>query len=416
VNSRPLPRTQLAEEAVLLGPADRLLTAEEEIHLGKQFQAARRELLVWVVGTPVGARELSELAEGVRVGELHLSSLIDIDAAAANLPEAQRTGRLRVSHSARYFQARVRDLLRLHEQSADLGEANGQRSKRRRRERLARLGASLHLRDDALCELAERVKTGYPEDHEAHRAIVDAQTRGNRAREEFVQCNVRLVVALAKRFVGRGLSLGDLVQEGNIGLMRAVEKFDPSRGYRFSTYGAWWIRQAMARALSNQSRTIRIPVHAIELQRQLARARHACEQQTGAPATVAELSEKTGLAPHKVEAFTNLVPEPLSLDAPASCEGDARLGDFVADGGDGPAEQALGRDLAEHVHALLETLPERERMILRRRFGLDGRGTRTLQEIGEAAGVSRERIRQLEVEALRKLRRLAPKVLREIVK
>jgi RNA polymerase primary sigma factor len=131
---------------------------------------------------------------------------------------------------------------------------------------------------------------------------------------------------------------------------------------------------------------------------------------------VAELSEKTGLDPHKVEAFTNLVPEPLSLDAPAGFEGDARLGDFVADGGDGPAEQALGSDLAEHVHALLETLPERERMILRRRFGLDGRGPRTLQEIGEAAGVSRERIRQLEVEALRKLRRLAPKVLREIVK
>lgn len=397
-------------EEAIPGTSHRLLTHEDEVELGQQFRAARRDLCDLVVCSAVGARELSRLAERLQSGELALALLMDVDTAAAEHPASDGAGQTRHAAAERQFLSNVGKVARLHEQPWPDGEPEDEPRQKRR---LCRLGAQLHLRDDVLCDLAQRVKTSHPRTHATHRAIADAQLRSNRARDEFVRCNVRFVVTLAKRYVGKGLSLSDLVQEGSLGLIRAVEKFDPSRGYRFSTYAAWWVRQSMGRALCNQSRTIRIPVHAIELNRQLTHARRAWEQRTGRPATPAELAEAMGLDPSKVEAFAHLVKEPLSLDAPVGTDAETNYGDFVADAAAGPAQRAIEADLAQHIQALLGRLTERERMIVRLRFGLDGRGTRTLQEIGEATGVSRERIRQLEVEALRKLRRIAPALLPE---
>jgi RNA polymerase primary sigma factor len=323
------------------------------------------------------------------------------------------SGRAPGEDRERQFREYVAEIVELHRQGRPSNVELGSRGRRSVLERLSRIGSKLELRDDALLELGQRVKASYPPDHLTFRAISDAERRGNAARDEFVRCNMRLVVSVAKRFVGNGLSLGDLVQEGSLGLLRAVEKFDPSRGYRFSTYATWWVRQAMGRALSNQARTIRVPVHTLDLVRQLRQAQRASEQKTGKRATATELGAMTGLDPSKVEDLSHLVKEPLSLDAPVGAETDVTLGDFVADAEDGPVQRAIAADIGEHLLALVGRLNGREQMIVRLRYGLDGRGQRTLKEIGDVAGVSRERIRQLEIVALRKLRRLAPALLRE---
>lgn len=260
--------------------------------------------------------------------------------------------------------------------------------------------------EGVLDELARRVRLAHGDD-DLSRAIERAQRAATRAQDTFVRANVGLVCSIAHRYVKRGLALGDLVQEGNLGLLRAVEKFDPERGFRFSTYASWWIRQSMIRALCNQARTIRLPVHALELNRKLSQARHAWERDSGRAPSVGELAEKTGLAEHQVHSFAELVHEPMSLEAPVAGASELVLGDVLADEAPDPAQSVVAADQAQHLSRLLSHLPPRERAILRQRYGLDGHGTRTLREIGAAAGVSRERIRQLESEAISKLKVLA---------
>lgn len=257
---------------------------------------------------------------------------------------------------------------------------------------LREIGRVPLLSQDEEIILAQKIETGNDEEKKA-------------AKNKLAEANLRLVVSIAKKYANRGLPFLDLIQEGNIGLMKAIEKFDYTKGYKFSTYSTWWIRQSITRAIADQARTIRIPVHMVETINKQVKATRQLTQELGREPSVAEIAKRLGVTEEKVEEIKKIAQDPVSLESPIGEEEDSHLGDFIEDdNAPSPSEELEKKILKEDLDKVLKTLKPREDRVLRLRFGLDDQKPRTLEQIGEEFGVTRERIRQIENKALQKLR------------